>query len=798
MWIQFAKRSSYSDLPFDLHGSTRPSRQSISRRERRDIRTRLRSCLVRSLRMTFQYVLVGACIGSGWERGALHAADPKPAQSATSYNTANAEVCFVNLATASVYCGPDKTFYATEELARGDSVDVYYRTKDGWCAIRPPKGSHGWLAAERAYLLPGGKKAEVVGQKTPAWIGSSRLNAKDRLRWQIELQPTQQVDVIGETNQAIDSDKVRLWYKILPPPGEFRWIRAEALANQPPSLRNANSNTKVAEQARPVSMIQQAVANQPSVVPGDLESSNPPPPIPIPDANIDPPTTSPSVSPHSMMPSQSEPIIVGQPERIPQVGEYIEGQGTVISSSPAPWINENVRPLSESFNGQMVEGQIYDGQVYDGEIVMDSEGIPGETWHEEGATTPCPSCNQTGCTKCNAAHQSDSMDYWASNQCDELPPIRYRPLGRLLGLIGISVVEGESVVDPNCCGRRGCRCEKCLQHPTDLNPRSSSRFGHLPRPTRNLPRPLHGEWLGDNQSDTGSRSLLESNLSRSRLADNYRSSSDSSLLDSTLERSSSSRDWQGLSSARYRNEVADDVASNNLGNSTNDWPNRDRASEPIVGASAEGESIKFSTPEIQSAMNDLTRRVAEPMVSWEFRALASDAQRWIDQAADPIARGEARLLMERIEQFEILRRRSLGQPENAIAMAPAIPSIERISVPSQSIGFQRPADELGIHSTPSPSPINGIDGGGAVQRNPDGTLASDASGWLVEVFSAQPGQPEFALTDDHGGLIAYVQPAPGMNLRRYVKQPVGIYGARGYLPTLGARQIVAERIVRLR
>jgi hypothetical protein len=37
-----------------------------------------------------------------------------------------------------------------------------------------------------------------------------------------------------------------------------------------------------------------------------------------------------------------------------------------------------------------------------------------------------------------------------------------------------------------------------------------------------------------------------------------------------------------------------------------------------------------------------------------------------------------------------------------------------------------------------------------------------------------------------------------MNLRRYLKQPVGIYGMKGYLPQLSARQIVAERIVRIR
>ncbi len=718
----------------------------------------LRSCLLGSF-----------CMISGSILDSLEAADSQPATPVAS--TKSPEVCFVKLQTAGVYCGPAKNFYLTEELTRGDSVDVYYRTKDGWCAIRPPKGSHNWLAAEQAYLLPGGKKAEVVGKKTPAWIGSDRLGDKDRLRWQIELQPSQQVEVIGETKQAIDSDKARLWYRILPPPGDFRWMRAESLANQPPTLRLNKADTEELASIDPPSMIQKAVAHQINSDSGSASSSVAP--IPIPDANS-------SLS--------GEPIIVGQPESGPRVGEYIEGEGTVISSSPAPWTNENVHPLNQGHHGEI---------VMDGQIVMEGDDAYDQPWNE-GESGPCPHCNQTGCTTCDASHQTDSIDYWANQSDETLPPVRFRPLARILGLIGLSVVEGESVVDPVCRGQAGCQCAKCLQHPGDLHPRSSGRFGHLPRPTRSNSRPVPGEWLGEAESNIGNRSLLESNRSRSLLADDYRSSAKTRPFESKLDRRSSPSDWQGLASSKYTTEDSDLLDRDYSNSDRENWSSLERPHSGIRSASADSELLKFSTPEIQAAMNELTRRVAEPLVSWELRTLASEAQRWIDQAADPIARGEARLLMERIEQFEILRRRSQGQPENAIAMAPTASPMERVSVPAQSMGFQRPADELGKAPSLSSAPVNGIDGGGAIQRNPDGTLASDASGWLVEVFSAQPGQPEFALTDDNGGLIAYVQPAPGMNLRRYVKQPVGIYGVKGYLPTLSARQIVAERIVRLR
>ncbi len=646
-----------------------------------------------------------------------------------------AETCFIKFAAAPVYCGPKKDFYITGQLQRGDVVEVYYRTNDGWCAIRPPQGSHSWLAAERAYLLPGGKVAEVVGAATPAWIGSENREAKEKFRWQIELQPTQQVDVIGETRQAVDSDKVRLWYKILPPPGEFRWIRSEAIGATPPNIKPEEVAIDTSEAVTTESVIQQAVAQQ--------------------------------------IVSRAERI-VGPVESGPSVGEYIEGEGVVVESGPAPWTNDEAYALND---GEVIVGD-------EGMIVESSDGIPA------GA---CPNCNNSGCTTCDASHQTDGIDYWDSmNAPQELPPIRYRPLARILGLFGLSVVEGESVVDPNCTSAPGCQCGNCMNHPSGLLPRESGRFGHLPRPARRYSNSSRHDFM------SGAKSLLQSNGYESSLSQETNRFDRRDRLDSADATSLAGRDWHGTASARDMSTTED------FDRDDYDWSIRSPRQSPITPVSSSSETLKFSTPEIQSAMNELTRLVAEPMAAWEFRSLAMDAQRWIDQAADPIARGEARLLLERIEEFETLRRRSQGAPQNAVATAPTgslnmtpTPPIERISVPAQSIGFQRPADD-GRSSTSPTSSTNSFNDSGAVQRNSDGTLASDASGWLVEVFSAQPGQPEFALTDDHGGLIAYVQPAPGMNLRRYVKQPVGIYGVKGYLPHLSSRQIVAERIVRLR
>lgn len=265
---------------------------------------------------------------------------------------------------------------------------------------------------------------------------------------------------------------------------------------------------------------------------------------------------------------------------------------------------------------------------------------------------------------------------------------------------------------------------------------------------------------------------------------------------SLLSQSSTSSlgNWHGLAPARLGSELG--TVATETSSTLNNPIAYNNSGSSVVAASAQGEELRFSTPEIQQAMIDLTRVVANSMDRWDLREHAARAQQWIEQAADPIARGEARLLLERIESFEVLRRRSLSATDVAYATTPSNGMSSNNVVSASLAGYQRPTDP----TVPTPSSNNQPfpASPASPQLNADGTPASDASGWLVSVHSAEYGQPEYALTDDFGGLIAYVQPAPGMNLSRYLKQPVGIYGVKGYLPNLSARQIVVERIVRLR
>jgi len=90
-------------------------------------------------------------------------------------------------------------------------------------------------------------------------------------------------------------------------------------------------------------------------------------------------------------------------------------------------------------------------------------------------------------------------------------------------------------------------------------------------------------------------------------------------------------------------------------------------------------------------------------------------------------------------------------------------------------------------------------GGGSL----DSTIY-DGRGWLVPVVSRKGSRsaqssymPPFALTDAQGNVRQFVTPAAGVNLHRYVKQEIGIFGQQRPLDHIKEPHITASRIVML-
>lgn len=119
-------------------------------------------------------------------------------------------------------CGPAESFYQADPLKPGEEVEVYVETKDGWLGIRPPESSFCWLQADHVRVEDDEITGTIVDSNAVAWIGT-HLGKARQYRWQVQLAVGEEVSIIGTARrQGAEGNEV--WYRIVPPPGEFRWL----------------------------------------------------------------------------------------------------------------------------------------------------------------------------------------------------------------------------------------------------------------------------------------------------------------------------------------------------------------------------------------------------------------------------------------------------------------------------------------------------------------------------------------------------------------------------------------------
>ena len=170
---------------------------------------------------------------------------------------------------------------------------------------------------------------------------------------------------------------------------------------------------------------------------------------------------------------------------------------------------------------------------------------------------------------------------------------------------------------------------------------------------------------------------------------------------------------------------------------------------------------------------------------WNLSPLRARAEALIAGGRSPLDRGRARLMLEKIEQFEQLQQKHI--------------EVERGVRPAEPQPF---ASDVARASAASIDPNAANAAGTGVARSPragrGGDPRFDGTGWLLPVHSTKRVAPPYALMDDEGKVIQYVSPSPGVNLHRYERKKVGIYGQKGTFPSLNAPMLTAQRIVELR
>jgi uncharacterized protein YraI len=205
------------------------------------------------------------------------------------------------------------------------------------------------------------------------------------------------------------------------------------------------------------------------------------------------------------------------------------------------------------------------------------------------------------------------------------------------------------------------------------------------------------------------------------------------------------------------------------------------AGRPAAGPTATSPSNSSKNAEqLHEELNDLdlelsTIVVEEPAL-WQLGDLRQRAQRLVEQAETGVDRGRARLLLGRIERFEEIRQRFNKQDAAGEQLARTNRE-EKGTVP---ICAQHPPGRSGKWGL-SPVP-------------PDADSRFDAAGRLARIRASKPGAPQYAVVDDGGHIRCYVSPAPGINLRYYVGQQVGINGTRGYMPEQQADHVMARHV----
>lgn len=199
----------------------------------------------------------------------------------------------------------------------------------------------------------------------------------------------------------------------------------------------------------------------------------------------------------------------------------------------------------------------------------------------------------------------------------------------------------------------------------------------------------------------------------------------------------------------------------------------------------------------------LTHEVVKPVEHWELAPLQSSVREFVQTGETPLERGKARLLSEKIENFARLQERKLAFAEAMAAVKSSQPeggdlsqsaegtSSDDSSVASAAMGNSVETESLGDESKST-----------ATSDDDELEPRYDGKGWLMPVVTrtAQARKnerytPPFALTDQAGNVIQFVSPTPGLNLRRFTRQEVGIYGQVSPIDQYTKPHLTAHRVV---
>ncbi len=198
------------------------------------------------------------------------------------------------------------------------------------------------------------------------------------------------------------------------------------------------------------------------------------------------------------------------------------------------------------------------------------------------------------------------------------------------------------------------------------------------------------------------------------------------------------------------------------------------ASAPGADAAASG-SFESNLTAVDLALSAM---VVQDMSIWKFDDLERRGERVLDQAQASDQREHAKQLLDRIAKFADVKHRS-----DAVALL--------------GTGLDRSRLQLTAMTTPPATTLPSLSSSAPIATMPSPVVPPgaasryDAVGKLTSVRSQRPNAPPFALIDASGLPVAFVTPAPGVNLQPMLGHQIGVSGSRGYMPEFQKPHITA-------
>lgn len=570
-------------------------------------------------------------------------------------------------------CGPSADEYRTDELRHGQSLKVYAETDDGWLGIQPPETSFCWIPAETVKLDVSGDTGIVTEDRTVAWIGT-HLGRARQYKWQVQLAKGEPVTVIGRSERE-GPDGPQMWFRIVPPSGEFRWVHRdqvvltseELVASLQPSADEQRQNEAI--EFQPAPRRSKAVAQTASA------------------RNPEPQTTRSSSSRRTRDYTAATgasvlSVDVADDSTGQAIGSGLAGRDAPVSDAGDSWqAADSIRQVNAP---ELATGQtnLSSPVIRDESAGQLQDDRPSGLLHSL-AKLGRPRLLQIGSGTAPAPGQQAGDDNWVAGTS--------RPA---ISSTAVRSPETQRFAQP-------------LPNPSGPIMQVS---GGAPMPAQTLVAPQQGLAVVTPSAMPELRPMHH--VSGDRI--------------DQIERETSTADVDGLS---------------------------------LI----------------------LSRLMAGQASAPETAAVARAARALSASSHDPVVQGRARLLAERAEQYARVATRRDGE---AVVLRNDLTTVD-----SAVSGFV-PA----VMQTSQSIPL--VDSASAAKSaSADGQVIY--TGQLVQVYSARPHSPPYALTDGTGRTVAYVTPAPGVNLRSHLNNQVNVIGKGGFVQGLNLPHVLAGQAVRV-